>query len=125
MRDADLAVRGRLCRSDPVDRPPVGHRHDPGGGRPAARLEPGRRAPHLHQHLLCDLLGLRRIPQDPADDAEHLAADPLVEPFERVVVPVGDPLDQQVQRRSHLRRRPGVGHRTQRSQLGRHLVGLS
>ena len=53
-------VRARLLGADPIHGAPVRDGEHPRQAAPALRVEPGRGAPDLDEHLLGHLLRLRR-----------------------------------------------------------------
>ena len=81
-RRPPLALGLLLHRTDPVDRPAMRQRHDPGGRAAPAGVELGRGPPDLEQDVLGDLLGLGRVADHPPDDAEHRRGDLVVDGVE-------------------------------------------
>ena len=75
----------------------MGEGHHPRRPASAAGVETGRGAPDLEQDLLGDLLSLRRIPQHAADQAEHLAADAVVDRLEGGQIAAGHPSQQRAE----------------------------
>jgi hypothetical protein len=77
--------RGRRG-ADTVDGAAMGDGHHPRRRATHGRVEPRRGPPHLEEDLLGDLLGLGRIPENPADDAVHRAGHPVIQRLERHLV---------------------------------------
>ena len=83
-----------LFAADTVDRPPVRDRERPRANAAAGGIEPGGLAPDLDEHLLGDLLGLRRIAEDASRHAIDDRRQPVVERGERILITTSD-LDHQ------------------------------
>jgi hypothetical protein len=84
-----LALGRRRCGPDTVDGAAVGDGHHPRRCATYSRIEPRRGPPHLEKDFLGDLLGLGRIPKNPADHAVHRADHPVVHRLERDLVATG------------------------------------
>ncbi len=87
---AQLTFRCPLLGSHTVDGAPVRERHDPGERAPGGRVKTGRRPPYLEQHLLHDLLGLRRIPEHAPHRSEDGGGGVVIDGRERALVAAGD-----------------------------------
>jgi hypothetical protein len=81
-----LTAGRRRGGPDTVDGAAVGYGQHPRRRATNGRVEPSGGPPYLEEHLLCYLLGLRRIPENPADDAVDRAGKPVVHRLERVRV---------------------------------------
>src|SRR5205814_7278314 len=68
-----------------------------GRGAAPGRVEARRGAPDLQQDLLRDFLGLRRVPQHPADQPVDRAREPVVDLLERGLVAPGHVREQAAQ----------------------------
>ena len=81
-----LAVGRRRGRANTVDGAAVGDGHHPRRRATNGRVEPRGSPPHLQEDLLGYLLGLGRIPENPANHAVHRADQPVVHCLERIGV---------------------------------------
>jgi len=77
--------RGRRG-TDTVNGAAMGDGRHPRRRATHGRVEPRGGPPHLEEDLLGDLLGLRRIPKNPADDAVHRASQPVIQRLERDLI---------------------------------------
>src|SRR5262249_5594256 len=84
----------------------VGERHQPAARASLTRVEAGRGAPDVKQHLLRDLFGLRRVLDDPADEAVDDRAEPVVHRGEGRFVAARDLCEQPGQFAGGCRARP-------------------
>src|SRR5215475_6315932 len=72
-------------------------RHHPGRRAAPAGVEPGCRTPDLQQYLLRDLLRLRGITQNPANDPVSRASQPVVQLLEGCLIAPRHKADQAVE----------------------------
>ena len=86
--------RARLRGPDPVHGLAVHERQDPGDGAPASRVEPARGPPDLQEGLLCDLLGLARVADDPHRQPVGTGRRRVVQLGEGCLVPAPRALEQ-------------------------------
>ncbi|TDT61471.1 hypothetical protein EDF20_3128 [Frigoribacterium sp. PhB116] len=85
-----VAVTGGLRGPDTVDRAAPGPDEQPRQSCAPGRVERRGFLPCGEEHLLCDLLGLRRVHQDPPNQAQDPRRRPVIEHRESAIVALCD-----------------------------------
>ena len=97
-----LTVAPRLLRTHAVNRTSMSDHHGPTTHPASSRVEPGCLAPELDERLLCDLLGLGGIADDPQHDAVERGRQHVVELGERPLIAPRDPSHQRTRVSAHV-----------------------
>ena len=85
-----VTVALRLRRPHAVHRLRMRERERPADGGPTGCVVRGRLAPHVHEHLLGHLLGLRSIHEHPQHESEDSRRERVVDDRERLAIAGGD-----------------------------------